>query len=127
MARRIRVPVTPGAVVDYAGSGSAARRGTTLGVLFGLLIGIDLLRRGWPGKPIADMRRLVLGYAVAVFAFGVAAIVAPGFAAVLLGGIVFLAFVRAAPELAALLKRAADAIWPAGAAIPRRGFAPVPE
>jgi hypothetical protein len=110
--RRIPIPASPGQFVDFAGSGSAVRRGTSLGFLFGLLVAVDLIRRGWPATPIPDMRRLVLGYAGAVFAIGVFAVIAPGFATALLVGLIVVSMIRAAPAIEAWTRQTAAAIWP---------------
>jgi hypothetical protein len=111
---RVRIPTRPGQVVDMAGSGSLARRGTTLGFLLALLFAIDGIRRGWPWE-VENGHRRVIGYAGAVFIFGVAAVIAPEFATLLLVGVVAISFIRALPAIQAWLERVTAALdAPAG-------------
>lgn len=105
-----------------------ARRSTSLGFLLALIIGIDLLRR-WPaghrleaGWPIPNMRGLLIGYIGFAMVTGVAFMIAPGFTSVLVGGIVAIQLVRAAPAIGAWAKRSGELI---ATPTPGRPTAPV--
>lgn len=103
MAIKIRLPgaATPGAAVDYARSSKVG----AVVVLMGIIIGLDLLRRGWPATPGAFTQQRALSYFGAAFAFVVLANFAPSLAEMLLWGVVVLMGLNLAPQISAWIRK----------------------
>lgn len=96
--------------------------------LFGLLVAIDLLRRGFPRTAGAADRYRILGYAGAALSFMILSSIAPEFATILLSGVLVIVAMRAAPDISAWGKQLGDYIarGSAAAAAPRSPTSPVP-
>lgn len=88
--------IRPRRQVQYA----RAHRTSSVLFLFALLVAVDAMRRGFPQTPGAVTLERSLGYAGAAIGFMILASVAPAFATTLVGGVLILSLLRAAPQLA---------------------------